>query len=289
MKIPKEEENKLLFQGNKEKSIHKPQNPNPIAKIHDIEVNNPELVLIVDNVETQQLTNSNLVRKEINKSENLRNKVKLAYNLPLGGIAVHFKSKTDINEFSQRPTIEEFGKDSCWHSPSVSSKNTESIGFGKNIPLDIEIKDLKHQIERQTGANVENITQQRYWDTKKLMPVVKIKFNTSNDLDKAINKGIQLGVDGKEITIEIKRNFRIVRCYNCHRFGHRASLCKSKPRCFNCGEETCCQEICTKPSKCCHCTGNHKASSSKCPVFIQLVNNRKYNKYISENNPSQSM
>ena len=49
----------------------------------------PSLVLIADNIDSDKakvLENSKDIRKEITKSENLRNRVKLAYILPLGGI-----------------------------------------------------------------------------------------------------------------------------------------------------------------------------------------------------------
>jgi hypothetical protein len=49
----------------------------------------PTLVLIAANIDSDKakvLENSKDIRKEITKSENLRNRVKLAYILPLGGI-----------------------------------------------------------------------------------------------------------------------------------------------------------------------------------------------------------
>jgi very-short-patch-repair endonuclease len=54
----------------------------------------PTVVLIADNIDSdiaKVLENSKDIRKEITKSDNLRNRVKLAYKFPLGGIAFHFK------------------------------------------------------------------------------------------------------------------------------------------------------------------------------------------------------
>ncbi|VDI78685.1 Hypothetical predicted protein [Mytilus galloprovincialis] len=141
-------------------------------------VNDPELVLVADNIENKELRNSKLIRKEITKSEDLRDKVKLAYRLPLGGVAVHFYSKQQKVDFQNKTVIEDFGKDSCWHNPKSCENNKETIGFGKNVPLNTNLENLKDKIERQTNTNIISISQQRYWDTKKLMPVVKINFYT---------------------------------------------------------------------------------------------------------------
>ena len=51
------------------------------------------IVHSVDSDKAKVLENSKDIRKEITKSDNLRNIVKLVYKLPLGEIAFHFKSK----------------------------------------------------------------------------------------------------------------------------------------------------------------------------------------------------
>lgn len=77
-------------------------------------------MLIADNIKCDApIRNSTDIRKEINKSDNLGKKVKLAYKLPLGGVAVHFNSKEDKEEFQNQKKIEVFGEESCWHNPNV--------------------------------------------------------------------------------------------------------------------------------------------------------------------------
>jgi hypothetical protein len=56
------------------------------------------------------------------------------------------------------------------------------------------------------------------------MPVVKLEFECPEDLDKAIKTEIIILEGKKEIVLERKRNSKIVQCFNCNRFGHRASV-----------------------------------------------------------------
>ena len=132
----------------------------------------------------------------------------------------------------------------------------------------------------QTNQTLD-ITRLRYWDTKKPMPVVKFEFECLEDLDKAIKTEIIILAEGKkDIVLERKRNSKIVRCFNCNRFGHRASSCKSQRRYYNCGSEDCADSNCTKTSKCSNCEGKHKVSSSNCPVFKKLKNQRQINRIL---------
>jgi hypothetical protein len=59
----------------------------------------------------------------------------LAYKLPLGGIASHFKSNKEKEQFQKRDNIEEFGTKTVWYEPKVIHQNLETIGFAKNIQL----------------------------------------------------------------------------------------------------------------------------------------------------------
>jgi hypothetical protein len=104
------------------------------------------------------------IRKEITKSDNLRNIVKLAYKLPLGGLAFHFKSNKEKEQFQKRDNIEEFGTKTVWHEPKVIHQNLETIGFAKNIQLKENLEVVKEIIERETKTIINNITRFRYWD-----------------------------------------------------------------------------------------------------------------------------
>lgn len=60
-----------------------------------------------------------------------------------------------------------------------------------------------------------------------------------------------------------------IQCFNCCRYGHIKSQCRSTPRCFKCGGSHtghgC--ELEEDSLYCCLCSGSHIATSKKCPEF----------------------
>lgn len=62
-----------------------------------------------------------------------------------------------------------------------------------------------------------------------------------------------------------------VQCFNCCRYGHIKSQCRSTPRCFKCGQkhtgDTCPNE--EEDAYCCICTGSHFATNRKCPEYLR--------------------
>lgn len=61
--------------------------------------------------------------------------------------------------------------------------------------------------------------------------------------------------------------FPTIQCYNCCRFGHTKTQCRSKPCCFKCGQghtgSSC--EIAPEDASCSLCAGHHFANSRSCP------------------------
>ncbi|XP_072948518.1 uncharacterized protein [Epargyreus clarus] len=62
-----------------------------------------------------------------------------------------------------------------------------------------------------------------------------------------------------------------IQCYQCCRYGHTKTQCRSKPRCFKCGEghtgDSC--DIEDDCALCCSCTGAHFATDKSCPEFVR--------------------
>lgn len=62
-----------------------------------------------------------------------------------------------------------------------------------------------------------------------------------------------------------------IQCFQCCRYGHIKSQCRSSPRCFKCGNghsgDSC--NIEEENVICCLCSGSHFATSRKCPEFFR--------------------
>ena len=72
--------------------------------------------------------------------------------------------------------------------------------------------------------------------TGRPMPVVKIFHESHEELLITINKELGLKFNGKQTYVEAERRQKVVRCFNCMRFGHNGSTCLLPQQCENCGE-----------------------------------------------------
>lgn len=62
--------------------------------------------------------------------------------------------------------------------------------------------------------------------------------------------------------------YPVVQCYQCFRFGHTKSQCRSKAKCNNCAQDNCLSDPCTNEKRCVHCGSNdHMSTSRQCPAY----------------------
>ncbi|KAL0901574.1 hypothetical protein ABMA27_006795 [Loxostege sticticalis] len=60
-----------------------------------------------------------------------------------------------------------------------------------------------------------------------------------------------------------------IQCFNCCRYGHIKSQCRSTPKCFKCGQDHS-GDSCSVEEEfvsCCLCSSKHYATSKKCPEY----------------------
>lgn len=244
-----------------------------------------ENIVIIDKIESpKDFSDSREIRKEISKYPNLDKKVNFAYSLSKGGIALHFKEEYKVVQENINHIIPNniFGGKTNNHIPESHARNRETVGYIRNIPLNCDISSIRQKIKDLTQVKIVKLQQLRYWDTKKCMPIIKIQVNVPEDLETLIKFGyFNLAHGKKDSFVERRRINKVTRCFNCHRFGHSSNKCTFQNRCINWGQEECSNHNnCSSKTFCANCKGDHKASSSKCPVYLQIVNKTKFRSAI---------
>ena len=80
---------------------------------------------------------------------------------------------------------------------------------------------------------------------------------------------LELAIGDQKCTIERQRLNKVIRCYECQKFGHIGKNCKEGERCVVCAGHHKSNFGCNLPKKCSNCKGEHTASDIKCPEFIR--------------------
>ena len=138
----------------------------------------------------------------------------------------------------------------------------------RDIPPAVSVQSINHSLH---GVRYKSVKRMRYFDSKKPMPIVKVKLETEIECDLAL-KSDGLIIEGvkKKISFSQERNFKVVRCFSCHRYGHISACCPFERWCVNYGQEECSEQLCEKPSKSVSFGNGHKSSSSTCSVFREI-------------------
>ena len=238
-----------------------PKNNKPIKT-----VSFSDQVIIIDNIENPaNFSNSKKISEKLKSSE--IETVEFAYPLVKGGVALHFKDSQNAQRALDHWPGQVFGEKETVHRPRGQSGIT--VGYMKNIDPRYS-KNFILKLLEESGCKVRDVKRCFHRGTGKPMPVVKIFHNSYEDLTYTINTDFAVKLNGKKTYVEAERQRKVVRCYNCMRFGHIGSSCLFTTQCENCGGDHTDQGCSNKP-KCFNCGGQHKASSSTCPVFLSKL------------------
>ena len=142
----------------------------------------------------------------------------------------------------------------------------------KRVPTDIDDSEIALSIQNHHSFEDVKATRFIKRDQTKL-ETVKINFKTVDDAEKALNEGLFIDSLFYKPTRFEQRTLTIIRCFNCQKFGHISSNCKSNQTCGHCsGNHSYNQCSKTEPPKCANCHGNHPADSTYCPTYLKQVN-----------------
>ena len=108
-----------------------------------------------------------------------------------------------------------------------------------------------------------------------VIQTVKLKLQFETHFVKTIDEGVFRECLDFQPTEFVQKGIRIIRCYNCQKFGLLSANCHSKTTCKHCCEEHTFEE-CSKTendSICANCKGNHDADSIDCPKYRKQQQN----------------
>ena len=223
-------------------------------------------VIIIDNIENPaSFSNSKKISEKLKSSEIAA--VEFAYPLVKGGVALHFKDSQNAQAALENWPGKVFGEKESVHRPRGQSG--VKVGYMKNIDPRYSKNYILKFLE-EIGCKVRDVRRCYHRGTGRPMPVVKIFHNSHEDLLASINTDFGVKFNGKKTYVEAERQRKVVRCYNCMRFGHIGSSCLFTAQCENCGGDHTDLGCSNKPN-CFNCGGQHKASSSTCPVFLSKL------------------
>jgi len=192
-------------------------------------------------------------------------KIKSAYKKPNKDVTVILFNEFDAMSVISKWNQTYFGSNTSVSRPGASVVNSVII---KDMPLKLMENELLNEIQEQYNSATE-IT--RFKKDNKLMPVVKVDFNSVTDFNKCLTNGVTVkNMFFNPVAYRALR--KPLRCYNCNKFGHISSNCKSKKTCSTCAAEGHCFKDCSSNEfKCINCSGAHKAISTDCPVYKQIL------------------
>lgn len=179
-------------------------------------------------------------------------------------ITISFSTYTSANSFIQNKNLE-----SQKMKAFLPTFNVTRMGLIRGIPSEWSPEDILDNISVPIGCGkiikVRRINYKVFQDGSVLWKPSQAVVVTFDG--QVLPKRIFVCFNALPVDLYI---YPTIQCYNCCRFGHTKTQCRSKPRCFKCGENHT-GESCNKEENvnaiCCSCEGSHFATNKSCPEY----------------------
>ena len=146
----------------------------------------------------------------------------------------------------------------------IHGVSKHDIDFTKDTPKEI--------MARIRGGNSEDITAERVVPLRRRTrnpnaptQSIVIFFKSAKEADDCIEMGIHIEHRYYATTERYTLQCRIKQCFNCQKYGHKASECTRKARCGKCTQEHETKECQSETALCANCKGPHYAWVHECP------------------------
>lgn len=180
-----------------------------------------------------------------------------------GRTILKFDKIENADEWMDALNISSYFNDntSCRKAKPIRHK---MIIFG--VPAEIEEQMLIEDIKSIPGIENRDIEVVRNFSTRAGTKnwIIGVDKNTRLILWEKSRICIDL------VRVKIDDYADIKRCYKCQGFGHFAQSCRGELTCGNCAEPHSTIECKSDVVSCPNCNGYHKASYSKCPMFLEF-------------------
>jgi hypothetical protein len=253
------------------------QDDKPCSTTQGKVLNNRLSTVVVDGIEDPRQYKSSVdIKKEAKRYEPLQS-VRNCFSLPCGGIALQFESDQEAGVAIEKWPDVAFSPSSVPHRPRDNSD--VRTGYLKNVDISLPTASIEAMVRQH--CPITSVERLYHKDKRNPMPVVRIQFPTPENLQKAVQVQFDISLHGKKAFLEPQRGKRIIRCYNCHRFGHVARSCVHDKRCESCPvQDPDCNHECRQQEICPNCGGQHKASYNKCPAFLEVRNRMRLQRFL---------
>ena len=148
----------------------------------------------------------------------------------------------------------------------VKLREESAAGIIKHVYQDRPENEITAAVESQfPDAEVELFKRD-----KKFTGSIKVTFTSNDNLETAMANIVTIN-RGRYVMEKFNHQPRLIRCFNCHKFGHVVRLCHLEGTvCGKCTSRNHKTRDCTANAeqyKCFLCDGNHETGSKDCEVI----------------------